>query len=74
LRPNLTNEFVYKNEGVGAMAEQSDQIRKIFTFFGEKIGVFLNYQYYDQLFSKFSFVSSQKRQFFAENWENRRKL
>jgi hypothetical protein len=44
------------------------------TFFGEKIGVFLNYQYYDQLFSKFSFVSSQKRQFFAENWENRRKL
>jgi hypothetical protein len=27
----LTNEFVYKNEGVGAMAEQSDQIRKIFT-------------------------------------------
>jgi hypothetical protein len=26
-----TNEFVYKNEGVGAMAEQSDQIGKIFT-------------------------------------------
>jgi hypothetical protein len=26
-----TNEFVYKNEGVGATVEQSDQIRKIFT-------------------------------------------
>jgi hypothetical protein len=26
-----TNEFVYKNEGVGAMSEQSDQIGKIFT-------------------------------------------
>jgi hypothetical protein len=25
-----TNEFVYKNEGVGAMDEQSDQIGKIF--------------------------------------------
>jgi hypothetical protein len=39
--------------------------------FGEKIGDFLKYQCYDQLFSKFSFVSSQKRQifrnFFGEN-------
>jgi hypothetical protein len=26
-----TNEFVYKNEGVGAMAEQSDKIGKILT-------------------------------------------
>jgi hypothetical protein len=35
--------------------------------FGEKIGVFLQNQFYDQLFSKFSFVLSQKRQFFGEN-------
>jgi hypothetical protein len=34
--------------------------------FGEKIGVFLKYQCYDQLFSKFSFVLSQKRQFFRK--------
>jgi hypothetical protein len=32
--------------------------------FGEKIGVYLKYQCYDQLFSKISFVWSQKRQFF----------
>jgi hypothetical protein len=32
-----------------------------FLTFGEKIGVF---QCYDQLFSKFSFALSQKRQFF----------
>jgi hypothetical protein len=34
--------------------------------FGEKIGVFLKNQCYDQMFAKFSFVLSQKRQFFAE--------
>jgi hypothetical protein len=34
--------------------------------FGEKNGVFLKNQCYDQNFAKFSFVSSQKRQFFAE--------
>jgi hypothetical protein len=33
-------------------------------FFGKK-SVFLKYKCYDQLISKFSFVSSQKRQFFA---------
>jgi hypothetical protein len=38
------------------------------TIFGEKIGVFLKYQCYDQLFSKFSFVLSQKRQFFSQNF------
>jgi hypothetical protein len=36
------------------------------TIFGEKIGVFLQYQCYDQLFSKFSFVLSQKRQLFSQ--------
>jgi hypothetical protein len=34
--------------------------------FGEKNGIFLKYQCYDQLFSKFSFVSSQKRHFFRK--------
>jgi hypothetical protein len=33
-------------------------------FSAKKIGVFLKYQCYDQLFSKFSFVLNQKRQFF----------
>jgi hypothetical protein len=33
---------------------------------GKKIGVFLNYQCYSQFFSKFSFVLTQKRQFFAK--------
>jgi hypothetical protein len=37
---------------------------RFFPIFGDKIGVFLKYQCYDQLFSKFSFVSSQKRQSF----------
>jgi hypothetical protein len=32
--------------------------------FGEKIGVFIKYQCFDQLISKFGFVLSQKRQFF----------
>jgi hypothetical protein len=35
-------------------------------FSAKKIGVFLKYQYYDQLFSKFSFVLRQKRQFFRK--------
>jgi hypothetical protein len=34
--------------------------------FGRKKVVFLKHQCYDQLFSKFSFVLSQKRQFFAK--------
>jgi hypothetical protein len=34
--------------------------------FGEKIGVFLKNLCYDQLFSKFSFVLSQKRRFFRK--------
>jgi hypothetical protein len=37
-----------------------------FQFSAEKIGVFLKYQCYDQLFFKFSFVLSQKRQVFAQ--------
>jgi hypothetical protein len=45
-----TNEFVYKNEGVGAMAEQSDQWPifhaffpgKIGKIFGKKLAFFLN--------------------------------
>jgi hypothetical protein len=41
-----TNEFVYKNEGVGAMSEQSDQIGKIFThtekFLAKNLLFFLN--------------------------------
>jgi hypothetical protein len=36
------------------------------TIFGEKIGVFLNIQCYDQNLALFSFVMSQKRQFFAD--------
>jgi hypothetical protein len=39
-----------------------------FSQFSAKNGVFLKYQCYDQLFSKFSFVLSQKRQFFAKNF------
>jgi hypothetical protein len=35
-------------------------------FSAKKIGVFLKFQCYDQLFSKFSFVLSQKRQFFRK--------
>jgi hypothetical protein len=34
--------------------------------FGEKNGVFLKNQCYDQFFSKFGFVLSQKRHFFAK--------
>jgi hypothetical protein len=34
------------------------------TIFGEKIGVYLKNQCYDQIFEKFSFVLSQKHQFF----------
>jgi hypothetical protein len=34
------------------------------TIFGEKIGVFLKNQCYDQLFKQLSFVLSQKRPFF----------
>jgi hypothetical protein len=37
-----------------------------FSQFSAKIGVFLKYQCYDQLFSEFIFVLSQKRQFFAK--------
>jgi hypothetical protein len=37
---------------------------RFFPIFGEKFGVFLENQCYDQFFSKFSFVLSQKRQFF----------
>jgi hypothetical protein len=36
------------------------------TIFGEKIGVFLKNQCCDKIFAQFSFVSSQKRQFFAD--------
>jgi hypothetical protein len=36
--------------------------------FGEKIGVFLKNQCYDQNFAYFSFVSRQKRQFFLLNF------
>jgi hypothetical protein len=39
---------------------------RFLTIFGEKIGVFLKNQCYDQLFSKFSFVLCQKRHFFAD--------
>jgi hypothetical protein len=39
---------------------------RFFPIFGEKIGIFLKYQCSDQLFSKFSFVLSQKRQFFRK--------
>jgi hypothetical protein len=41
--------------------------RRFFPIFGEKIGIFLKYQCYDELFSKSSFVLSQKRQFFRKN-------
>jgi hypothetical protein len=36
------------------------------TIFGEKMGVFLKNQCYDQKYSKFSFVLSKKPSFFAE--------
>jgi hypothetical protein len=41
------------------------QFSAIFANFRRQIGVFLKYQCYDQLFSKFSFVLSQKCQFFC---------
>jgi hypothetical protein len=41
---------------------------RFFPIFGEKIGVFLEYQCYDQLFSKFSFVLSQKTPIFSQNF------
>jgi hypothetical protein len=37
---------------------------RIWTIVGEKIGGFLKKQCYDQICSKFSFILSQKRQFF----------
>jgi hypothetical protein len=37
-----------------------------FLRFSAKNGVFLKNQCYDQILSQFSFVSSQKRQFFAD--------
>jgi hypothetical protein len=40
-------------------------------FSAKKIGVFLKYQCYDQLFSKFSFVLRQKRQFFLKNFRRK---
>jgi hypothetical protein len=33
---------------------------------GEKIGVFLKNQYYDQIFEEFSSVLGKKRQFFCQ--------
>jgi hypothetical protein len=38
------------------------------TIFGEKIGVFLKNQCYDQLFSKFGFVLRKKRPIFSLNF------
>jgi hypothetical protein len=39
---------------------------RFLTIFGENIGVFVKNHCYDQNFALFSFISSQKRQFFAE--------
>jgi hypothetical protein len=41
---------------------------RFLTIFGEKIGVFLENQCYDQNFAYFSFVLSKKRQFFSLNF------
>jgi hypothetical protein len=41
---------------------------RIWTIFGEKIDVFLKNQCYDQFFSKFSFVLSQKTPMFSLNF------
>jgi hypothetical protein len=41
---------------------------RFFPIFGEKIGVFLKYQCYDKLFSKFSFVLSQKTPIFRRKY------
>jgi hypothetical protein len=43
----------------------------MFTIFGEKIGVFLKKQCYDQIFALFSFVLSQKRDFFSADFFRR---
>jgi ABC-type uncharacterized transport system fused permease/ATPase subunit len=40
-------------------------------FSAKKIGVLPKYQCYDQLFSKFSFVLSQKRQFFRKKFRRK---
>jgi hypothetical protein len=57
------------------MYEKSDSENFHPHFLVKKIGVFLNYQYYDQLFFKIKLCFKSKMPvFFAENWENRRKL
>jgi hypothetical protein len=42
------------------------RVTRLGKFSAKKIGFFLKNQCYDQLFSKFSFVFSQKRQFFCQ--------
>jgi hypothetical protein len=52
----------FKNHNIGSWGRCYDQnILRFSTIFGEKMGVFLKNQCYDQFFSKFNFVSSQKR-------------
>jgi hypothetical protein len=51
------------NPGVDVMITIFCDFRQ---FFRKKIGVFLKNQCYDQNFAYFTFVLSQKRQFFAE--------
>jgi hypothetical protein len=63
----LARNCKLKSRKIGSRGRCYDHnFLRFFPIFGEKIGVFLKYQCYDQLFSKFSFVSSQKRQFFAK--------
>jgi hypothetical protein len=64
-RDKLSGDEMSENETSGGRCYHHNFLR-FFPIFGEKIGVFHKYQCYDQLFSKFSFVLSQKRRFFRK--------
>jgi hypothetical protein len=58
------------------MAEQSDQNRKIFThiFWWKKLAFFLTTNIMIKFFQNLALFQVKNANFFAENWENRRKL
>jgi hypothetical protein len=61
-RQIFLNEKVANCRALGSMLWS--QFSVFLTIFGEKIGGFLKNKCYDQNFAKFSFILSQKRQFF----------
>jgi hypothetical protein len=67
------HELLTVSQALGTCGNQTARGRcydhnflRFFLIFSEKICVFLKYQCYAQFFSKFGFVLSQKRQFFAK--------